>query len=1100
MTDSRFSAEPTLRGLMGFQRDSVEHVFSELHRPGGSGRYLVADETGLGKSIVARGLVAKTIEKLQDDPDVDRIDIVYICSNMDLARQNIGRLNVTAEEQIAFSSRLTLLGQHSHRLNNRDGRDTVNGKLVNLISFTPSTSFDPGHQGGQAYERALLVIALRELLDLDRRGRDWTTKLLRGGVSSVDRMQQYVREMESWMSDGIDPEVLRQFAQIGNQRRGGKSASIERFRKVLAQTLQASKITGEIEGQLGDIIGHMRRDIAKAGISTLQPDLIILDEFQRFRPLLSPNNDAGALAHDLFTEASAKVVLLSATPYKPFTYAEEDEDHATDFLNTIRFLNNETTDDRPRTQAVADELGSYRRAVVQGESAEEEAQRASELLLTVMCRNERPRIDERSMLELHEEPADELRAEDLAGYVRLQRLARLVDTRRSVVGVDYWKSAAYFLTFCDGYRLRQRIKECTDPGLGRALRLAQHITKAQVDQRVPIDLGNARLRRLGKDFLEPASNKALEDDKERPAEIWRMLWMPPSLPYLEPDGPFAKHDIAEVTKRLVFSSWMATPASVASLLSYEVERRIASEHSETIRGKQLDYKGMSETGHPKSMTTLLLFWPIPGLAELADPRGALRTAGTRLTPSAFLDSFRQPVRLAFSGTSSADSREDDARRTWQAAFAHESAWPTQIDTRAIANAMTPPTKSATIEHQREERAASELLLGHVHYAEQLRGDAPALDEADLDRLLEVGAFSPGNVCWRVLRRLIGNDDEVSDDGLLVAAAALAGGLRTLFNRPVPTALVRSACAGLEGDLPYWRQVLAYIGMGNLEAVLEEWLFQRKNERGRHFDDESLLSFARDEAAAMSLRTATLSAFDASAHGSEDDSVKFPLQFAVRYGGRSQRGGDDARLPEVRASFNSPFWPFVLVSTSVGQEGIDFHWWCHALTHWNTPANPVDFEQREGRIDRFRGHAIRKNVAEKHGAAALASQAASPWTTLFELAQDLRPEYGHFVPDWVYPGSAKIQRHVSPYPLSKDTEQYERVTRDVAVYRLTLGQPRQEDMVALLRHNDADGAAPARINLSPGSAGHGQETVYAAVSKRRPATPPTSADPTSAVPP
>ncbi|WP_376715286.1 helicase-related protein [Janibacter limosus] len=102
-----------------------------------------------------------------------------------------------------------------------------------------------------------------------------------------------------------------------------------------------------------------------------------------------------------------------------------------------------------------------------------------------------------------------------------------------------------------------------------------------------------------------------------------------------------------------------------------------------------------------------------------------------------------------------------------------------------------------------------------------------------------------------------------------------------------------------------------------------------------------------------------------------------MRFAVRYGAGDSHGGDDARMPEVRASFNSPFWPFVLVSTSVGQEGIDFHWWCHAIMHWNIPPNPVDFEQREGRVDRFRGHAIRKNIADKHGGTALSGSGASP---------------------------------------------------------------------------------------------------------------------------
>ena len=52
---------------------------------------------------------------------------------------------------------------------------------------------------------------------------------------------------------------------------------------------------------------------------------------------------------------------------------------------------------------------------------------------------------------------------------------------------------------------------------------------------------------------------------------------------------------------------------------------------------------------------------------------------------------------------------------------------------------------------------------------------------------------------------------------------------------------------------------------------------------------------------------------------------------------------------VGAAFNPPFWPFVMGTTYIGQEGLDFHWYCHAVVHWNLPPNPVDLEQREGRV-------------------------------------------------------------------------------------------------------------------------------------------------------
>ena len=93
-----FNAQPVLDGLKEFQRRTVDHVFDQFYREG-SRHFLVADETGLGKSVVARGLVARTIEHLQHDDGIDQIDVVYVCSNADLARQNLKRLNVTGHEQ-----------------------------------------------------------------------------------------------------------------------------------------------------------------------------------------------------------------------------------------------------------------------------------------------------------------------------------------------------------------------------------------------------------------------------------------------------------------------------------------------------------------------------------------------------------------------------------------------------------------------------------------------------------------------------------------------------------------------------------------------------------------------------------------------------------------------------------------------------------------------------------------------------------------------------------------------------------------------------------------------------------------------------------------
>ncbi len=103
----------------------------------------------------------------------------------------------------------------------------------------------------------------------------------------------------------------------------------------------------------------------------------------------------------------------------------------------------------------------------------------------------------------------------------------------------------------------------------------------------------------------------------------------------------------------------------------------------------------------------------------------------------------------------------------------------------------------------------------------------------------------------------------------------------------------------------------------------------------------------------------------------------------------------------------------------GQEGLDFHPWCHRLVHWNLPGNPVDLEQREGRIHRYKGHAVRRNVAASHADGAFASWRAGDdiWALMFELADAAAREAraSDLVPHWIAPGEHRVERHVPQLP-------------------------------------------------------------------------------------
>jgi hypothetical protein len=179
-----------------------------------------------------------------------------------------------------------------------------------------------------------------------------------------------------------------------------------------------------------------------------------------------------------------------------------------------------------------------------------------------------------------------------------------------------------------------------------------------------------------------------------------------------------------------------------------------------------------------------------------------------------------------------------------------------------------------------------------------------------------------------------------------------------------------------------------------------------------------------------------------------------------------------RKERVRAAFNSPFWPFVIISTSVGQEGLDFHHYCHAITHWNLPSNPVDLEQREGRVHRYKGHAVRKNLAKAYAMEALRQTESDAWETAFALGKFGRPaKENDLVPYWLFPGDAKIERHVPMLPFSREVERLHGLRRALAIYRMVFGQSRQEDLISyLLTHipesERAEIVAELQIDLTP----------------------------------
>ena len=1040
-----FSADETLRSLKDFQRRTVEYVFHRMflaETP--TRRFLVADEVGLGKTMVARGVIAKTLEHLKDSKA--RADFVYICSNAAIAHQNVARLNVLGQKDFSLASRLTLLPLHVKNLA---------ANRINFVSFTPGTAFDLKTQSGWLPERILIFRMLKSsglnadglanLLHATARPRGWANALSR-------------------QTEEFDPDIAERYVQSLQ----ADEAFFENLRRLALKfkTYREDIPHEESEGRYA-VIGDLRQRLARICLEALTPRLVIVDEFQRFRHLLQDEDPASELAHALFDHKTARVLLLSATPYKMLSLDhEKEDDHYADFLRTLGFL----FGSKRAVEEVKSELDRFRRDLLdlaavspalQAEPARDVLQRK---LQQVMCRTER--VANTTLLDAMTcEPSvpAPIEVEDLAQAVLIDGASLKADARDSI---EYWKSTPYALNLMKGYELRRNVDGLTRTRRAELVAFLQRnrrslLTKSRFKKFAAVAPANARLRALMRDSTGRG--------------LWRVLWLPPSLPAWSPAGPFK--GLGTETKSLVFSAWNVVPDAIAALCSYEAER-LAFTHSqvamdsgrnyETVVPRPLRFRQEAD-GSPMGMTVLLLMHPSPALASVVDPIELSLKSAHLPTQQCVLDEVEQRIERALrphlAKHNGAGSRHDE-RWYW------------------VAVALLDGAKSPSIAHWLQTwRGADDPEDGEskhsVHVAMFIRAvtDTSSLKlgmaPADLARVLARLALASPAVCaLRSLKRSC-ITAMWDDPGLLNASSSIGVAFQSLLNVRESVTILRDT-----SSRPYWELALQHGLDGNLGSLLDEQVHVLVESLGvaRATDAEKVTKVAAEISNSLSIRAAPLSVdeFNLDPTRGRMDAVPFKVrcQFALRFGDLKDEKGE-TRAEVVRSAFNSPFRPFVLASTSVGQEGLDFHVWCHAIVHWNLPSNPVDMEQREGRVHRYKGHAVRKNVASAFGRVGLSAHweaGQDPWKVMFDLAKQERgTDLKSF---WLFEteGGARVERRVPLLPLSRDEIHLQRLKRGLALYRLVFGQPRQEELLTHLGDLDEEerhaAVAKWRIDLTP----------------------------------
>ena len=1038
-------ADRTLASLKDFQRTTVDYVFDRLWLAEDQvKRFLVADEVGLGKTMVAKGVIARTVEHLWDTDK--RIDIVYICSNSQIARQNLSRLNVVGGFEVRHADRLTLLPKVIRNL--RDQR-------INFVSFTPGTSFQVGSSGGAYPERVLLYWMLAACWGSTVTGAARWKQFFEGGMSHDNFESQLAGFDRTW----LDEDLCQSFADAIANATGPAGRPLRE--ELEACALEFNYLRGKPEGDLGSrrnrLVGKLRQLVARAAVVHLEPDLVILDEFQRFKDLLDSDDEGARLANAIFDYPDAKVLLLSATPYKMYTLPDEPEgdDHYRDFTRTVRFLAGEE-----RAHIVERELRAMRESLLTGGDhtrAREARNQVEHELRRVMSRTERlsSTPDRNGMLVECPLEGVQLAAEDLRSWRTFDDIARQID-RHDVF--EYWRSTPYPLNLMErnSYQVRTKFQaaaERNDPALRARLQRARGLLDWEEIRRYHrVDPGNAKLRGLTHDVLDRGA--------------WKLAWLPPSLPYYETAGAYALPALRNFTKRLIFSAWSVVPKAVAAMLSYEAERRAIeaagySDRRYDDRPITPPLQFRMNGGRPAGMPALALLYPCLTLARLGDPLEVARTLGTSmpLARQALLDAVRDRIQGVLTRLPEGSPRigTPDQRWYWAAPFL--------LDRRIAGGDNFAFLSRMRGWDDRDDDDQESRLAAHLRTADGVRELKLGPRPDDLDEVLTTMAIAGPGVCaLRALSRVTGGADALKDAGIRDSAYRIAQGLRSLFNKPEIIVLLRSG-----EEESYWRAVLDHSVDGCLQAVLDEYVHVLIESEGLQDADAHRRARTLTETMteALSTRTAANTVEQVRVVDGEIrlGEHRISSHFAARYG-RAQ-SSDQAAMREatIRAAYNSPFRPFVLASTSVGQEGLDFHTYSHAIVHWNLPGNPVDLEQREGRVHRYKGHAVRKNVAAEYGPAALNSEACDPWSAVFSAAQAAgSDEESDIKPFWIFtrPDGAVIERYVPALPLSREAQQYRRLLRTVGAYRLVIGQPRQDDLIRYV----GEDISWLRINLTP----------------------------------
>ena len=1004
--------------------DRIVELFKSGHK-----RVLLADEVGLGKTIVAKTVVEKTgewIKECKENIEQDYV-VVYICSNAGIANQNCSKLGIAKENRVSISEgRLSM--QHLMLA------ESLTKNNVRLIPMTPATSFQIRSGAGTAPERALSFLLLdncrifgsysQELSLLLRTyfiGTDdsweWYVSCQKWRINQLSDKKKYLSDMKELITHSIKPELVSEIKSVCRKiRKQWDNVSADaRIEKIISWQKQK------------ELINQIRYCFAEISLSMLNPDLVVMDEFQRFKDLIEiDDNDHsdGAMLSKKFLKDNTDscVLLLSATPYKPYSTLTEltdgEETHLQGFMRVMDFLVN-GKEENDKFHTVWDSYSEHLSEITGNDFSVliSSKKNAEEELYTHMCRTERRDSGIISTDKAKPMSLSTISPANISAYTELQKVMQ--DMGIGNFPVEYVKSAPFLMSFMN-YKVKDKIDDSlkgkkhpiTPDERAKYIRQMpmSFLKRSQINGYQPLPNTNARLYALFDEVFERGNQKRGNPEL--------LLWIPPANKYYVVDDKSVFERCEGYTKTLVFSSWEMVPRVLSTLTSYESERLV----NNRIVNKSAEQQS---------------YYAVPEDSDFDDGENSKKNK-------------RGKTRFLI--------REQRELVTYPSVWLAEK-YDCEKQYGQNLSQIKKEIKQLLKDELREVSRKYEVPRSHLG-AKQLLNFLEAMDsisysdsedlvlercpiDGDIDTLVNMAIGSPAICMYRAL-------SEVEDvyERIDLAKDCCDKSFVSMFNRPEARSVMDVIFEGKKGssDEDHYEQVFHYCVDGNFQSMLDEFKYAL-GVSGADFVEAINNSFLQTSNLPYASQEFYKSSFT---DKPMNRAPRLRVHFAAGYFDAKSSDKTIQRVNNVRNAFNSPFRPFVLATTSVGQEGLDFHLYSRKIIHWNLPNNPIDLEQREGRINRYMCHAIRQNVA--------INEPGYDWNEKF---RQTREKYGmnasEMIPYWClpndYPYKFQIERIAPMYPFSQDKTKYDRLINVLALYRLTLGQPRQEEMISILKRED-----------------------------------------------